>query len=76
MKMTKEETCSLGSSFVWFSNGGNISTNVLSSASRSSDYFLGELLGFLGTLISDFWGMLIFPDGLLSGFPSDRNDLA
>ena len=63
MKMTKEETCSLGSSFAWFSDGDNTNTNVLSLASRSSDYFLGELLGFLG----NFFGELLDISGELLG---------
>tara|TARA_B100000579_G_scaffold346965_1_gene299926 strand:+ start:317 stop:466 length:150 start_codon:yes stop_codon:yes gene_type:complete len=44
MKMTKEETCSLGSSFAWLSDGDNTNTNVLSLASRSSGLFRMELL--------------------------------
>ena len=64
MKMTKEETCSLGSSFAWFSDRGNANTNVLSLASSSSGYFLGnswdfwelfeELLDLSGELLGNF----------------------
>ena len=73
MKNTKEEPCSLGSSFAWFSYEDYLGTNVLLLASKSSVVSFGN---FYGTLIFDFLGMLIFPNGLLSEFLSDSNDLA